>query len=192
MSELKMQTKTQNNQNNQNPTKNQSDKSSEKTNVRGKLTFEDKVIQKIVGMALEEVDGLLSVDGGFFSNLADKIVNTDNVTSGVDVEVGKQQVAVDLNIIAEYKKDIPKIFEQIKQVVHQQVEDMTDLDVVEINVNVIDIKTKSQQESDDVSLQDRVTGAAQATGKFAGDQVEKVKDKVGNSDSDEDNQARVK
>ena len=32
--------------------------------VKGELTFEDKVI-KIIGIALEEVDGLLTVDGGF-------------------------------------------------------------------------------------------------------------------------------
>lgn len=57
--------------------------------VKGELTYEDKVIQKIVGIALESVDGLLTVDGGFFSNIAGKLVNTDDVTSGINVEVGK-------------------------------------------------------------------------------------------------------
>ncbi|MDG4967518.1 Asp23/Gls24 family envelope stress response protein, partial [Lactococcus lactis] len=32
--------------------------------IKGTLTYEDKVIQKIVGLALESVDGLLAVDGG--------------------------------------------------------------------------------------------------------------------------------
>jgi len=72
------------------------------TGVKGELTYEDKVIQKIVGIALESVDGLLTVDGGFFSNIAGKLVNTDDVTSGINVEVGKKQVAVDLDIVAEY------------------------------------------------------------------------------------------
>ena len=53
--------------------------------VKGKLTYEDKVIKKIIGISLEKVDGLLTVDGGFFSNMAGKLVNTDDVTSGVDV-----------------------------------------------------------------------------------------------------------
>lgn len=36
------------------------------TAVRGELTFEDKVIEKIVGIvAIEHVDGLLAVNGGF-------------------------------------------------------------------------------------------------------------------------------
>jgi uncharacterized alkaline shock family protein YloU len=59
-------------------------------NITGELTFDDKVIQKIIGIALEEIDGLLTVDGGFFSNLAEKLVNTDNVTSGISTEVGKK------------------------------------------------------------------------------------------------------
>ena len=73
-------------------------------NVKGELTYEDKVIQKIIGLSLEKVPGLLDVDGGFFSNLTEKIINTDNVTHGVNVEVGKEQVAVDLNIVVEYQK----------------------------------------------------------------------------------------
>ncbi|MDP1142424.1 Asp23/Gls24 family envelope stress response protein, partial [Klebsiella pneumoniae] len=67
--------------------------------IKGTLTYEDKVVQKIVGLALESVDGLLSVEGGFFSNLTGKLINTDDVTRGVDVEVGKTQVAVDLKVV---------------------------------------------------------------------------------------------
>ena len=117
--------------------------------VKGELTYEDKVIQKIIGLSLEKVPGLLDVDGGFFSNLTEKIINTDNVTRGVNVEVGKEQVAVDLNV------------------------------VVEVNVNVVDIKTKEQHEADSVSLQDRVTDVASSTGEFASEQFEKVKSGIG-------------
>lgn len=85
--------------------------------VQGKLTYEDKVIQKIIGISLEEVEGLLTVDGGFFSNLAGKLVNTDDVTSGIDVEVGEKQVAVDLDIVAEYGKDIHKIYNEMKEII---------------------------------------------------------------------------
>ena len=75
--------------------------------VHGSLTYDDKVIQKIIGIALEHVDGLLTVDGGFFSNIAEKLVNTDNVTAGINTEVGKKQVAVDLDIVVEYDRNIP-------------------------------------------------------------------------------------
>ena len=40
--------------------------------IRGELTYADKVIEKMIGIALESVDGLLEVSGGFFANLKDK------------------------------------------------------------------------------------------------------------------------
>ena len=148
--------------------------------VKGELTYEDKVIQKIIGLSLEKVDGLLAVDGGFFSNLADKIVNTDNVANGVNVEVGKEQVAVDLNVVVEYQKNVPELYKHIKEVVVSQVSKITDLEVIEVNVNVVDIKTKEQHEADSVSLQDRVTGVVETTGEFASEQFENVKTGLGN------------
>ena len=137
--------------------------------ARGELTFDNDVIKKIIGQALENVSGLLAVDGGFFSNLTDKLINTDNVTSGVNIEVGKEQVAVDLNIIVEYKKSVPEIFEEIKRVITTDIKKMTGLEVIEVNVNVIDIKTKEQHEADSVSLQDRVSNVVESTGEFASD-----------------------
>lgn len=148
--------------------------------VKGELTYEDEVIQKIIGLSLEKVDGLLAVDGGFFSNLADKIVNTDHVGNGVNVEVGKEQVAVDLNVVVEYQKNVPDLYKHIKEVVVEQVSKITDLQVVEVNVNVVDIKTKEQHEADSVSLQDRVTGPIETTGEFASEQFENVKTGLGN------------
>ena len=148
--------------------------------VKGELTYEDKVIQKIIGLSLEKVDGLLAVDGGFFSNLADKIVNTDHVGNGVNVEVGKEQVAVDLNVVVEYQKNVPDLYKHIKEVVVSQVSKITDLEVIEVNVNVVDIKTKEQHEADSVSLQDRVTGVVESTGEFASEQFENVKTGLGN------------
>ena len=139
------------------------------------MTYDDKLIKKIIGLSLEKVSGLLAVDGGFFSNIKDKLVNSDNVTHGVNVEVGKEQVAVDLNVVAEYQKNVPALYKEIKKVVVEEVSKMTDLEVVEVNVNVVDIKTKEQHEADSVSLQDRVTDVAESTGEFASEQFEKAK-----------------
>lgn len=143
--------------------------------VKGELTYEDKVIQKIIGLSLENIPGLLAIDGGFFSNLAEKLINTDNVASGVNVEVGKEQVAVDLNVIVEYQKNVPELYKKIKEVVVSEISKMTDLEVVEVNVDVVDIKTKEQHEADSVSLQDRVTGVVESTSEFTSDKFESAK-----------------
>lgn len=125
----------------------------------GKLSFDDKVIQKIVGISLNKIDGLLTVNGGFFSNMAKSIVNTDDVTAGINTEVGQKQVAIDMQIVVEYGKDIHALFKEMKQLVTKEVKSMTGLDVVEFNVDVIDIKSRAKYEADSESLQDKVSGS---------------------------------
>lgn len=124
--------------------------------IKSTVTYDEKVIQKIVGHALENIDGLLAISGGFFANVKDKLVNSDDVTTGVNVEVGKEEVATDLDIIVEYGKDIPLIAEGIKAIVAQNVDVMTHLKVVEVNVNVADIMSREEYEASSVTVQDRV------------------------------------
>lgn len=142
--------------------------------LKGTIVYADKVIEKIIGTALQSVDGLLAVSGGFLTDFKNKVVNSENVAEGVNVEVGTKQVATDLKIVVEYGKDIPAIVDSIKAVVHEEVKLMTHLEVIEVNVEVVDIKTKEQFEADSVTLQDRVTEAGQATGEFVSDQAAKA------------------
>ena len=153
--------------------------SEQEDSMRGELNYEDKVVQKIIGIAIEQVDGLLSANGGFFSNVAGKLVNTDNVTAGIETEVGKKQVAVDMDVIVEYGKDIEKIFEEMQEVIGKEVKNMTHLEVIEVNANVVDIKTKEEFEKDQETVQDKVTDAAKKTGEFASNQTDKVKSAAG-------------
>lgn len=135
----------------------------DRSQASGELTFNDKVIQKIIGIAMEEIDGLLNVQGGSFSSVADRISNTENVTAGIDTEVGKKQVAVDMQIICEYGRDISAIYEQIKQVITTEVKKMTRLDVIEINVNVADIQTQEEYEQNKETLEDKANEIADYT-----------------------------
>lgn len=153
----------------------------ETNQIKSTLTYDDKVIEKIVGHALENVGGLLAVTGGFFSNIKNNLVNSDSVTDGVSVEVGTKEVAVDLAIVVEYGKDIPAIVESIKAIVAQNVASMTHLKVIEVNVNVVDIRTKGEHEEASVTVQDRVTSAASSTSQFVSEQAGKLKDTVSNT-----------
>ncbi|WEV43643.1 Asp23/Gls24 family envelope stress response protein [Lactobacillus sp. ESL0684] len=163
-----------------------------KQTVKGDLKYDSKVVQKIVGIALSDIKGLLTVDGGFFSNLTDKIVNNDDVTSGVNVEVGKTQVAVDIDIVAEYGVQITKLYDEIKEKIYNKIKDMTGLETVEVNVTVVDIKTKKQHEKDSVSLQDRLSGATKTAEDKIDDQKEKLDQKQKENKEQKAEQQRVK
>lgn len=142
--------------------------------LKGTITYADKVIETIIGKSLETVDGLLTVSGGFFTDLKNKVVNHENVTEGVNVEVGTKQVATDLKIVVEYGKDIPAIVDQIKDVISRQVAKMTHLEVIEVNVEIVDIKTNQEFEAESVTVQDRLTEAGKVTGEFVSEQTTKA------------------
>ncbi|WP_314388782.1 Asp23/Gls24 family envelope stress response protein [uncultured Abiotrophia sp.] len=142
-------------------------------------SYNRKAIKKQIGQALANVDGLLAVDGGFFSNLAGKIVNTDKFTSGVKLVLGKEEARVDLNVIAEYKKNVSDLYHDIKNLVIDVIRNMTGFSVIEVNLKVLEVKTQAKQEADSVSLQDHVTHMAESTGEFTSHTLEKAKDGIG-------------
>ncbi|AUI72267.1 Asp23/Gls24 family envelope stress response protein [Companilactobacillus alimentarius] len=109
-----------------------------------KLKFNEDVIAKIAGMAIQDIDGILSMNGNVFDNLADKIRSKNDITKGIDVDVGEKQTALDLEIILEYGKDAHRVFENILQEVSAAIESMTGLKVIEINVYISDVMTKKE------------------------------------------------
>lgn len=150
----------------------------EQTLIKGTVTYADQVIEKMVGHALQHVPGLLSISGGFFTDIKNKLINSSDVREGINVEVGSKQVATDLKIVVEYGKDIPEIVETMKSIIGTEVKKMTHLEVVEVNVEVVDIKTCEEFEAESVTLQDRVASATQATGEVIGNQASKAGDFV--------------
>ena len=103
------------------------------------LSFEEKVIETIVGVAVQSIDGLISVNGRFLSDMTENLEEQPQVASGIDVEVGKEEVAVDLEVIVAYGKDIPKLFAQVQEVVLEEISRLTSLKVKEINIRIADI-----------------------------------------------------
>lgn len=153
---------------------------------KGELTFDDKVIQKIVGYAIENVTGLLGANGGFVANIKNKIINSDNAADGIGVEVGKEQVAVDLNVVMEYGYNAHDIYKQLTEVITKKVYETTSLTLVELNVEVVDIQSQKEFEASQTTLQDWLTDAGNTLKEKTSDSVETVKktaDKI-SDDSD--------
>lgn len=115
------------------------------------LTFDQSVIEIIASRAALAVDGVLAMQGTAFdkAKLAAKDVlaidqEPQTNTVGVSAEVGQIEVAVDLDIVVEYGKNIPQINETIINNINQEITRYTGLKVVEVNVNVADIIKKEE------------------------------------------------
>ena len=119
---------------------------------QGKTTIADAVVSKVAGIAAREVPGVYGFGGGAaraFGAITERIPGSrPSSTQGVSVEVGEKQAAIDLTIVVEYGVAIAELSRAIRRNVIGAVEQMTGLDVVEVNINVVDLHLPSD-ESDD-------------------------------------------
>lgn len=111
---------------------------------KSKLTFDDVVIKKIVGVVISEIDGILGLSGNLFTDFADRFRDTGDITKGIGVEVGTKQVAVDVSVICKYDVNISHVFDQTVDKVKEAIHYMTNLDLVEFNMNVNDVMNKEE------------------------------------------------
>jgi uncharacterized alkaline shock family protein YloU len=116
----------------------------------GKTTIASVVVQKIAGIAAREVPGIYSLGGGVsraFSAIKERIPGSGTVsTAGVSVEVGERQAAVDLDVIVEYGARIVDVARAVRRNVITTVEQITGLEVIEVNIAVNDIQLPEEDE----------------------------------------------
>lgn len=120
------------------------DNSLEALKANSRLTFDDYVIQKIAGICAQHVDGLLEMDGNVIDKVSETLGRDERVTKGIKVDVGEQQVAIDMTAVIENDVDAQRIFDDLCLKVSQAVERMTGLQLIELNLNVSDVLTRRE------------------------------------------------
>ncbi|MBF6326914.1 Asp23/Gls24 family envelope stress response protein [Nocardia transvalensis] len=127
---------------------------------KGTTTIADTVVQKIAGLAAREVRGVHALGGGAaraFGALRDRIPGASaSVGQGVSVEVGEKQAAVDLDLVVEYGVAIAELARAVRRNVVTAIEQMTGLEVVEVNINVNDVYIEDYDDEEQQSGRDRV------------------------------------
>ena len=72
------------------------------------------------------------------------------------VEVGERQAAIDLTIVVEYGVAIVELARAIRRNVISAIEQMTGLEVVEVNINVVDLHMPADGDVDQAPQPARV------------------------------------
>lgn len=119
---------------------------------QGTTTIADAVVQKVAGLAAREVRGVHDLGGGAaraFGAIRDRIPGASaSIGQGVSVEVGETQAAVDLEIVVEYGVAIAELARTVRRNVITAIEQMTGLEVVEVNINVNDVYIPGDDDDD--------------------------------------------
>src|SRR5215813_3791935 len=106
---------------------------------KGKTHIANGVVAKIAGIAAREIEGVHELSSSGLSNLATRITRGDTRATGVSVEVGEREAAVDLAAVMEYGVSIPQVAEAVRRNVMDRIHEMTGLLVKEVNIDVSDL-----------------------------------------------------
>lgn len=110
----------------------------------GRTTIADQVVSKIAGIAAREIDGVYDL-GGQAARLVGRVREAipvgggQSITQGITVEVGEKQAAVDLGLVANYGVAIHELAAAVRSNVINAIEEMTSLEVTEVNIAIHDI-----------------------------------------------------
>ena len=120
----------------------------------GTTTIQDAVVNAIVGIAAEEVDGVSMSHGGVrlpgdssptVGEFVDNLTGSSSRTRGLTVDVGERQTAADITVNVDYGHSIPQKTQAVRDRVIERVQNLTGLEVTEVNIQVNDVTLPESQ-----------------------------------------------
>ena len=114
----------------------------------GAVRISDEVVSMMAGIAALEIPGIAGMSGGIAGGIAE-LLGRKNLSKGVKVEVGEKEARVDLYIIIKYGERIPDVAIAVQENVKKQIESMTGLSVIEVNVHVQGVDFGEEEEKEE-------------------------------------------
>ena len=105
----------------------------------GTVKIADDVVAVIAGLAATEVEGVVSMAGNISHELMSKM-GVKKLSKGVKVEVIGKNVKTDIAIIIEYGYHIPAVSQKVQEKVKVTIENMTGLNVTDVNVRIAGVE----------------------------------------------------
>lgn len=104
----------------------------------GTVKIADDVVAMIAALATMEVDGVAAMNGNVANELLSK-VGVKGLAKGVRVDIFDKKVKAELAIVMEYGFNIPATCQRVQNKVKSAIENMTGLEVTDVNIRISDI-----------------------------------------------------
>lgn len=105
------------------------------TKDNGEVRISEDVISTISIVAAESVEGVVEMQSNLKSSVT-QMLGVKNLNRGVKVSIGEEQASIDVFITVLYGVNIVDVCKLVQKKIKEAVENMTDLEVVEVNVHV--------------------------------------------------------
>jgi uncharacterized alkaline shock family protein YloU len=110
----------------------------------GSVKIADDVVAMIAALAATEVEGVAAMSGNMTNEFLSR-VGVRNAAKGTRVEVIQKKVKVDLAITIEYGFNIPATCQRVQTKVKNAVENMTGLEVTDVNIRIAGINVAKEK-----------------------------------------------
>ena len=121
----------------------------EENTSENNIKISNDVIEMIAGVAANEVQGVAEMTGGFAGGISEILSGKKNYSKGIKVNLDETTAIIDVNIIVEYGARIPDVAFEIQKRVKTAVENMTGLNVEEVNVHVQGVALPDSKKKND-------------------------------------------
>ena len=99
------------------------------------VQISEDVIASIAAMSMKDIKGVYAVGSGMKNGIMEKL-GWEDLAKGVTVEVLEDGVIVDVVITVNFDKKIMEVSKEIQDKIQTTIKDMTDMDVIAVNVRV--------------------------------------------------------
>ena len=105
----------------------------------GEVKIADDVVAAIAALAASEVEGIAAISGSMTKEIVTKR-GMKNLSRGIRIHVEDGKVRVEASITMEYGYSIPKTCAQVQERVKSAIENMTGLEVSEVNIRIVGLR----------------------------------------------------
>lgn len=108
----------------------------------GDVRISDEVVASIAVIAAGEVEGISNIVGAGRPNELKNMVGIKSHTKDLRVEVCERIVSVDMAIVVKYGYSLPAVGKAVQERVRTSIENMTGLEVSDVNVRIAGVDVK--------------------------------------------------
>ncbi|MDE6318868.1 MAG: Asp23/Gls24 family envelope stress response protein [Lachnospiraceae bacterium] len=110
----------------------------------GTVRIADDVVAMIAALAATEVEGIAAMAGNLTNELLSR-VGVRGLSRGARVEVSEGKVKAELAVVMEYGYNIPATCQKVQTKVKNAIENMTGLEVQDVNIRIAGINVTREK-----------------------------------------------
>ena len=109
----------------------------------GDVKIADSVIAVCAINAVMKIRGVAGLTGGITDSITESLLGRESLSKGVKVKVTEEGVYVDLTLVLKYGYNIPDVSAKVQDKVKSEIENMTGLNVLEVNIRVASVSLET-------------------------------------------------